>query len=474
MKSSVFCELDAWAVLVAGSLFLVLRFLNGRRRGLSLPPGPKPLPILGNIFNLPRRIVAKEYYKLNERYGDVVYLNALGQSMVLLGSYETARELMDKRSSNYSNRPRCIMKSLIGGDWAFVFDQYEQLWRRRRKAFHHHFGPKAIAQFESVQEDAARHLVQNLLATPQRFADHLRFAFGWTILRVVYGITASSLDDEFLELEEEAQAITNKAYTPGKYLVEVFPILRHVPAWFPGAQFKRDVAKWYVTLQATRNRPFDVAIENMGGMSPEEDSIVRDSTAMAYFGAVDTVQSTTTTFLCAMALFPEVQKKAQAELDAVVGPNRLPSFSDRDSLPYVNAIIYECLRWKPTAQLGLPHRSVADDEFNGYVIPGGSLILPNVWAMARDPKHYPDPDTFIPERFLTVDGRANPDVLHPREYVFGFGRRICPGSHFGEATLFITFATILHALFIEPPVDERGHPVLLASEDVQMKESFLT
>lgn len=80
-----------------------------------------------------------------------------------------------------------------------------------------------------------------------------------------------------------------------------------------------------------------------------------------------------------MATFPEVQKKAQAELDIIVGSNRLPRFSDRDSLPYVNALLSECLRWKPTAQLGLPHRSVADDEYAGYVIPGDSLVLPNVW-----------------------------------------------------------------------------------------------
>ncbi|TFK89339.1 cytochrome P450 [Polyporus arcularius HHB13444] len=493
---SSFHGLDAWFVLqlAVGVVFLVARFLRGRRRRIPLPPGPKPLPILGNVFDLPRKVLASEYYKLHERYGDVVYLNVLGQSMVLLGSYETARELMDKRSSNYSNRPRSIMKTLIGGDWAFVFDQYDSLWRRRRKAFHNHFGSKPIAQYESVQEDAARRLLQDVLAKPELFADYFRFAFGSTILRVVYGITTSSLDDELIAVVEEAQVISNKAYTPGKYLVELLPFLRHIPAWVPGAQFKRDAIEWNVTMQATRNKPFDVAVEKIrrgdatpsivssivegafskGGLSPEEESITRDATAMAYFGAVDTVQATSHTFLCAMALFPEVQKKAQSELDTIVGSSRLPRFSDRSSLPYVNALVYECLRWKPTAQLGLPHRSVADDEFNGYVIPGGSLILPNVWAMARDPKHYPDPDSFKPERFLTADGRPKEEVLHPRDYAFGFGRRICPGNHFGEATLFITFATILHALIVELQPDEKGLSKAPASEDVRMKENFLT
>ena len=80
-----------------------------------------------------------------------------------------------------------------------------------------------------------------------------------------------------------------------------------------------------------------------------------------------------------MASHPEVQQKAQAELDAVVGPERLPRFADRESLPYVNAIVTECLRWKPTGQLGLPHCSIVDDEYRGYTIPGGSLLIPNAW-----------------------------------------------------------------------------------------------
>ena len=88
-----------------------------------------------------------------------------------------------------------------------------------------------------------------------------RSAFGSTILRVVYGIEATSPDDEYIVLEEEAQDISNKAYFPGRYLVELLPILRFVPAWFPGAQFKRDAARWRVTMQATRNKPFDAALE---------------------------------------------------------------------------------------------------------------------------------------------------------------------------------------------------------------------
>ena len=142
-----------------------------------------------------------------------------------------------------------------------------------------------------------------------------------------------------------------------------------------------------------------------------------------------------------MAQNPHVQRKAQAELDAVVGPDRLPEFSDRAVLPYVNAVIQEVKRWHSVTPTGISHRSMAEDEWNGYRIPAGTVIVPNQWcaspslysvrfdvtrfslsllrAMSRDPTVYPDPDKFIPERFLDTGA----GVRSPDSYQFGFGRR---------------------------------------------------
>lgn len=84
-------------------------------------------------------------------------------------------------------------------------------------------------------------------------------------------------------------------------------------------------------------------------------------------------------FFLAMALFPDVQKKAQQEIDAVIGTSRMPDFSDRPSLPYVNALLKEMMRWHIVTPIALPHRVVADDEYNGYLIPGGAMIIANTW-----------------------------------------------------------------------------------------------
>lgn len=148
-------------------------------------------------------------------------------------------------------------------------------------------------------------------------------------------------------------------------------------------------------------------------------------------------------FFLVLASFPEVQEKARTELDAVVGPHRLPDFNDRDALPYVCAVIKECMRWHAIAPLGIPHRLVQDDEYRGYLIPKGTLVIPNTWyvaslgpasscqrvyrlldlrAFSRDEKRYPDPEAFVPERFLK-NGKLNADTTGPSEFAFGYGRR---------------------------------------------------
>lgn len=86
------------------------------------------------------------------------------------------------------------------------------------------------------------------------------------------------------------------------------------------------------------------------------------------------------TFFLAMTLYPQIQRSAQRELDEVVGSGRLPEFSDRDSLPYITAIIKECSRWQPVAPLGLPHKNTAEHIYKDqYFIPKGSLVIGNIW-----------------------------------------------------------------------------------------------
>lgn len=158
-------------------------------------------------------------------------------------------------------------------------------------------------------------------------------------------------------------------------------------------------------------------------------------------------------FVLLMVHHPEVQEKAQRELDAVIGQDRLPIMEDKDSLPYVDKLIKEVLRFSAVVPM-TPHSTDEDDVYNGFFIPKNSWVIANIWGILHDPRIYRDPEKFRPERFEdTKDHPAEPDLTHA---AFGFGRRACPGIYFGLAALFVDIASILCAFDVKPVKDSSG------------------
>ncbi|KAG1849812.1 cytochrome P450 [Suillus tomentosus] len=128
----------------------------------------------------------------------------------------------------------------------------------------------------------------------------------------------------------------------------------------------------------------------------------------AVFGAYETTSSTLMIFVLAMVLYPDIERRAQAEIDSVIGRDRLPTFEDRASLPYVEAILRETFRWHPILPLGVPRATSSDDIYDGCFIPKRTTVMCNVWAISRDEKRYPDASRFMPERFLDVNQTMTP------------------------------------------------------------------
>jgi len=165
--------------------------------------------------------------------------------------------------------------------------------------------------------------------------------------------------------------------------------------------------------------------------------------------------------MLSMVLNPDVQAKGQEEIDHIVGTDRLPTFEDRLSLPYVEAIYREVMRLHPPAPLGVEHSSIEDDFYLGYHIPKGCSVIPNIWAMNRDPDVYPRPDDFLPERFLDSPGPFTSinDIL-----AYGFGRRVCIGRYMADNTVWLTIACVLATLNLRKPKDKQGNDISI-SED---------
>jgi len=265
--------------------------------------------------------------------------------------------------------------------------------------------------------------------------------------------------------------------------VDLLPFLKHVPAWVPGASFQVKAREWRSYVTQMTDAPFARVVKAaktgqaaecfttnlLSELDSKEDvaeekEIIKNCAGIIYATGAESTVSTLSTFILGLLTHPEVQARAQKELDSVVGHDRLPEFSDRPSLPYIDAILKEVLRWNPVAPLSMPHMATNDDEYNGYFIPAGTIIVGNTWAILHDPNVYSDPHRFNPERFMGTDEKHHFSAADPLSVSFGYGRRACPGRFMADAQVWITIACILSVFDISPALDANGRPIKVTPE----------
>ncbi|KAJ3882853.1 cytochrome P450 [Lentinula edodes] len=472
---------------VTALTLLVLHLVLARNRK-HLPPGPRGLPILGNVLEL---ATASQIWLIFDRwkyqYGPIMYLNMAGKNIVVLNTQAAATELLERRSANYSDRPKNVVAEYLGSQLSMPFARYGKPWQSMRRAGHAVLNARVSTQYQPVQIEEAIILAHDLLCdTSSPLLTKINRSAS-TILSVIYGKQSLSLDsqvrlpfkltdtsddlrltpDPLETLGNIAHRFTNALY-PGSYLVDVLPILDYLPATI--AKWKMNAQKDFSRISAIFETYFDDAMRNdqhrsslcvsltedqvAEGLSDVEKAWVAGSLSVA---ALETTSTTLMLFLYAMVLHPNVQQHAQHELDRVVGRSRNPTFADMPELPYLRAIVKEVLRWQPAIPLAVPHTAIEDDWYEGYFIPKGTACIPNVWSMNRDRDIYgPDADQFRPERFLQQTEKGIAFVLR-QEYevddghcAYGFGRRVCLGRHVADNALFIDICMILWALCIEP------------------------
>ncbi|KAH9917059.1 cytochrome P450 monooxygenase [Fomitopsis serialis] len=462
------------------ALWLVYASWSRIKGGRRYPPGPKRLPFLGNIHQLPAHYQHVTFKEWGAQYGDVVYARFFSTPVLVLNSVDACRALLDKKGAKYSGRPSFTFHNEMyvaarrhyGADgltrrdsieWRnLVLMQYTEQWRRHRRWYRAAFESKAVVDsYRPLQTAEAHKLLSDLLQTPDGFMLHVKKYAVAIIMGLGYGISISSMDDEFIQHVDHAVESVFQSGGPAAMLIDFFPVLKYLPAWMPGAGFKRLARQVQGSIRDMEYIPLrradgtlkpsiasSILEETMkdGKLGVADEREIASALGALYAAGTDTTATTLQCFVLAMVLHPEIQRKAQAELDRVVGDARLPDMGDRDALPYLDAIIMEVYRWCAPVPLGVPHQLLEDDEHMGYTMPRGSTVFSNIWAMTRDEQHYPEPERFDPARFL--DTPAESDFSDPRRYVFGFGRRICPGRFLADASIWLAAAQILATLDI--------------------------
>ncbi|KAH9934348.1 cytochrome P450 [Fomitopsis serialis] len=472
----VVCYVNQSGVLVVTLIclvaYLATQAIPALRTKRPHPPGPPGWPIIRNLLQIPQDNPWLVYSAWADTYGDVVHLEALNDHLVILNTVQAAKDLLDGRSTIYSDRPESVRDLCFGVEMPML--SYNDQWRRQRKIVAQSFNPGLVPRYYPIQEHEARRLAQGILQRPETLVSQTKTRIAAIIMRVTYGYAVKGEDDPMITVPFDAMVNFGAATEPGAWIVDFIPQLQYLPRWTPGASFLRTAerfkelehkASWnpYLWCKQRLQEGFtDTCLvastlkEFEGKMNNEDEGALVWAASSGLGGGLDTNMSTTFTFLLAMVRHPDVQAKAQAEIDQVVGSERLPSITDRPSLPYVRSVITEVFRWYPPTPLGLPHALRQDDVYKDCLLPKSSIIIPNVWRMLRDPKVYPEPDMFKPERFGNDDGEMRKVI----DLVFGFGRRACPGSQFAEGSIFAIVATILATSNVVPKMDERGKPII--------------
>ncbi|KAK1238609.1 hypothetical protein MKX07_004185 [Trichoderma sp. CBMAI-0711] len=444
----------------------------------SLPPGPPGEPILGHLRIIPTDNPEYYYMRASREYrSDILSFNVLGQSVIVLNSVQAATDLLDKRGANYCDRPRFVLFEVMGWHKTLTFLRWGSSFRLHRRILQKNFQKSNIGRYRYLQEREAVVLLRGIMDRPAAWETVLRRFSTAVALGVGFGIKIETDDDPLIQVAADASYALGHGGAPAGTPVDFFPLMRFLPGFLhdPSLRFAN---QWRFTIVSLRNKPYETIIASKArvqslvqdmldqqrsqakqGQAPEiTEEDIKGAGAAVFAAGQDTTWSTLVVFILNMVLHPEVQSKAWRELDQVVGRYRLPTFDDRPNLRYIDFIVQETLRWCPVSPMGVPHRSLKDDVYGDFVIPAGSFVYANARAMTHDETVYQNPDDFDPDRYVPLKegGRGEP---FPRGQ-FGFGRRICIGKHFAEATVWIVVAVMLSTMRIEREKDADGTEIL--------------
>jgi cytochrome P450 len=474
-----FNQLGRWK-WVAVALFVVQVVKTIKKKMANLPPGPMTLPILGNFYMLtpdPKTgtpPVHKHFWNISRKFGGVVSFYFGNKYTVILSTPEAIKEALKDKSQIFAGRFVPESMNIITRGVGIALQPDLERWKRARSALQTAVTSKKAGEVKAppiINEEVQCTIVDFVKRAQNNQPIDLRLEMKReslnVILRAAFGFRYGSVNEEF----NEVQYIIGKIFesisagNPSDYMPIFRPFFGKFVSDLQAVTDRRDkmIKSWVddhkKTLDASAPRDFvdEMLIKQKEIGLTDDDIIVILWDMMA--GGIDTSATSMEILIYLLINHPHVQKKLHDELDSVVGPNRLPTLDDIPKLPYLLAVICEQFRHKHFAPFGIPHATNQATTLQGYNIPKGAQVMPNLYALHHDPKYWKNPNEFRPERWLEEEKDLTKYFLNaelPRSDTasykfipFGCGMRMCVGFGLGRIVMVLKAAMHFHAFKFE-------------------------
>lgn len=435
----------------------------------KLPPGPMPIPFLGNLLQINTSDIVSTLMKLKDKYGPVYTLYFGPKPGVVICGYQAIKEAFIDQNDVFGDRGDYpVFLNFIGHhDISFVNGDSWKVRRRFALLTLRNFGMGKRSIEERIQEEA-HFLIKEFKETkgsPVNLTLYLAHAVSNVICSIIYG---NRFDYEDKRLKAITDSINNNFNIMSSMWGNLYNMYPDLMEYVPGPHKKMwrnfqdiyDITEEFIkhhekTLDPKNPRDYiDCFLIKIKEEKDKTDSVfyiesLKRTIQNLLFGGTETVSTTLRYGILILMKYPEIAERIQEEIDSVVGRDRSPSIADRSKMPYTEATIYEIMRFCDVIPVSLPHCTSKDIVFRGFSIPKGTLVTPLLTSVHYDPEYYDEPNKFNPNNFLDDKGLFKKNDAH---MPFAVGKRTCLGESLARMELFLFFTSLLQNFTFKPMV----------------------